>query len=67
MYWRLTRTQFTKTRKGEHNRRNMHSLVDSGVIPGILAYSGDEPIGWCSIAPREDFPTLGRLAYSETC
>jgi len=59
MYWRLTRTQFYE-QQGELNHRNIQALVDSGNIPGILAYSGDEPIGWCSIAPREEFPTLGR-------
>lgn len=59
MYWRLSRTQFDE-QQGELNRLNLKALVDSGNIPGILAYSGDEPIGWCSIAPREEFPTLGR-------
>ena len=59
MYWRLTRTQFNE-QQGELNRRNIQALVDAGIIPGILAYSDDEPVGWCSIAPREEFPTLGR-------
>jgi GNAT superfamily N-acetyltransferase len=59
MYWRLSRARFTE-QQGELNRRNIRAIVDAGIIPGILAYSGDEPIGWCSIAPREEFPTLGR-------
>jgi len=59
MYWRLPRTQY-EDQHGELNRRNIKALVDSGNIPGILAYSGDEPVGWCSIAPREEFPTLAR-------
>jgi GNAT superfamily N-acetyltransferase len=59
MYWRLSRTQYDE-QHGELNRRNIKALVDSGNIPGLLAYSGDEPVGWCSIAPREEFPTLGR-------
>jgi GNAT superfamily N-acetyltransferase len=59
MYWRLSRTQFDE-QKGDLNRRNMKALVDSNNIPGILAYSGDVPVGWCSIAPREEFATLGR-------
>jgi GNAT superfamily N-acetyltransferase len=59
MYWRLTRTQYEE-QHGELNRRNIKALVDSGNIPGILAYSDGEPVGWCSIAPREEFPTLGR-------
>jgi len=59
MYWRLPRSQYEE-QHGELNRRNIKALVDSGNIPGILAYSGDEPVGWCSIAPREEFPTLSR-------
>ena len=59
MYWRLTRAQFTE-QQGELNHHNIKALVDSGDIPGILAYSSDEPVGWCSIAPCEEFPTLGR-------
>ena len=59
MYWRLSRTQFNE-QSGELNHRNIKALVDSNIIPGILAYAGDEPVGWCSIAPREEFPTLAR-------
>ncbi|OGN88999.1 MAG: hypothetical protein A2Y88_09850 [Chloroflexi bacterium RBG_13_48_10] len=59
MYWRLTRTQYTD-QQGDLNRRNMKALVDSGNIPGILAFNEGEPVGWCSVAPREEFPTLAR-------
>jgi GNAT superfamily N-acetyltransferase len=38
----------------------MHALVRSGCIPGLLAYIGGEPVGWCSVAPRESFPALQR-------
>jgi GNAT superfamily N-acetyltransferase len=59
MYWRLSRTQFDE-QQGELNCRNLKALVDAGVIPGLLAYSDGEPVGWCSIAPRDEFPTLAR-------
>ena len=59
MWWRLTRSEFER-RKGEPNRRAMHALVRSGAIPGLLAYNHGEPVGWCSVAPREEFPVLGR-------
>ena len=38
----------------------MCSIVESGKVPGIIAYSNDEPVAWCSVAPREDFPVLDR-------
>jgi GNAT superfamily N-acetyltransferase len=59
MWWRLKRSQFDK-QKGEGNRKAFRKIVMSGEIPGILAYADGEPVGWCSIAPRETFPVLDR-------
>jgi GNAT superfamily N-acetyltransferase len=59
MWWRSTRREFEK-RKGEGNRRAMKAIVDSGKIPGLLAYLETEPVGWCSVAPREEFSSLQR-------
>ena len=59
MWWRLTQKEFD-TRKGERNRRAMKAIVDSGRIPGILAYYEGHAVGWCSVAPREEFPRLER-------
>jgi GNAT superfamily N-acetyltransferase len=38
----------------------MKTLISHGRVPGIMAYSGKTPIGWCSIAPRGDFVFLSR-------
>lgn len=59
MLWRVRRSEFAK-QKGEGNRMALKEIVDSGEIPGILAYVNGEPIGWCAVAPREMFPTLER-------
>jgi GNAT superfamily N-acetyltransferase len=59
MYWRLTRSQW-EAGKGAGNRRTLKKLVDSGATPGLLAYLDGEPVGWCAIAPREQFPVLER-------
>ena len=58
MLWRLPRAAF-EAGKGEKNRRAMQALVESGKIPGLLAYADGKPVGWCSVAPREHFPALG--------
>ena len=42
------------------NRKDFKRLVDSGKVPGILAYSEGQPIGWFAVAPREGFPRLER-------
>ncbi len=54
MYWRLKSSQYEKA-KGAENKRSMKKLIDSGAIPGLIAYDKKEPIGWCSIGPREGF------------
>jgi GNAT superfamily N-acetyltransferase len=59
MYWRLPRSQWSKG-KTAGNRRAFRKLVADGALPGILAYAGDEPAGWCAIAPRRDYPGLDR-------
>jgi GNAT superfamily N-acetyltransferase len=59
MWWRSSRNEFVKG-QGEGNRLAMKSLVDSGIVPGLVAYQDDEPCGWCSVAPREHFSSLER-------
>lgn len=59
MWWRTTRSQFEK-QGNEGNRQAMKALVESGVVPGILAYDEGEPVGWCSVAPREQYGSLNR-------
>ncbi len=59
MWWRLARREF-EAGQGEGNRRAMKAIVDAGVVPGILAYAGRKPVGWCSVAPREQYGTLER-------
>ena len=45
---------------GEVNRKAMKSLVDRGVIPGLIGYRDGSPVGWISIGPREDYAKLKR-------
>lgn len=57
MFWRLQHAPFER-QKGDKNRRAMKKLIASGTVPGILAYHKKEPVGWCSIGPRNDFVRL---------
>jgi len=59
MWWRIKRAEFEK-QQGDGNHETMCSIVDSGKVPGILAYSAGEPVAWCSIAPRGEFSVLDR-------
>ena len=76
MYWRLRNKEF-ENQKGEGNKRAMKKLVSKNEQIGIIMYLDDEPIGWCSVAPREDFIRLAnskilkpideKLVWSITC
>jgi GNAT superfamily N-acetyltransferase len=59
MWWRITRSQFGK-QAGQGNKEDLKAIVDSGEVPGLLAYVDGQPIAWCSVAPRESFPSLER-------
>jgi GNAT superfamily N-acetyltransferase len=76
MWWRLTRSEFER-KKGAGTRRALKKIVESGKVPGVLAYAEGKPVGWCAVAPREAYSTLERSrvlapvddqpAWSVTC
>lgn len=57
MTWRLKQSQYEK-QKGLGNKRSLKKLVSRKMPIGILAFINDQPIGWCSLAPREHFVRL---------
>ena len=62
MWFRLTNTEFERT-AGAGARRRLKRLVDTGRQPGLLAYLDGDPVGWVSVAPREEY---GRVERSPT-
>lgn len=59
MWWRMKRSDFDR-QTGPQKKQALKSIVDSGQVPGLLAYAGGEPIAWCSVGPREVYPVLDR-------
>ncbi|MGH2725252.1 MAG: GNAT family N-acetyltransferase [Actinomycetota bacterium] len=59
MWFRLSGREFEQ-RAGKGNRRALKGLVDEGRTPGLLAYLDGEPVGWVSVAPREEFGRIER-------
>lgn len=57
MSWRLKRSEFQK-QSGDGNKKSMKKLVNTNETIGILAYYDDESIGWCAVAPREQYIRL---------
>jgi GNAT superfamily N-acetyltransferase len=65
MWWRLPHAEFNR-RTNQENRQSMKDIVDSGEVPGLLAYdlsAGGQPVGWCSLAPRQAYPALDRSTH----
>ncbi len=58
-WWRLTRPEFDAGR-GDGNRRRQERYVKAGNVAGLLAYEGDEPVGWVAVEPRDRYPRLAR-------
>src|SRR5262249_37749557 len=46
--------------RAEANRAGLKALVDAGKSPGLIAYHGKVPVGWVSVAPRDEFARLKR-------
>lgn len=63
MYYRRSGAQAPlppgTTRAGA-NRAALRALVDAGGTPGLIGYRGEVPVGWVSIAPRDEFAKLRR-------
>ena len=55
MYWRDR-----SVAHGTPKKRRMAALVRAGREPGLLAYDDGVPVGWVSVAPREEFGALLR-------
>lgn len=57
MAWRWQHKEFVQ-KKGAGAKRAFKKIVESGSPPGILSYSGREPVGWVAIAPRHEIVRL---------
>ena len=60
MRWRMTSTAYQRSTK-EQRITALDDRVREGVPVGVLAYLDGEPVGWCSIAPRETYGALERF------
>ncbi len=58
MVWRRTPAE-AKNCDGPNRKRQMMHRIGDGVPVGLLAYSGEQPTAWVSIAPRDTYRALG--------
>ena len=56
MYWRIGSAY--RNQPAEANKAAFHAVVRQGPPPGLLAFAGDIPVGWCQLSPRDSLPWL---------
>ena len=56
-FWKQSPAEY-RAGKGEANRRLLHRSVKRGEVPGLLAYAGEEPVGWVAVEPRSSYRRL---------
>jgi Acetyltransferase (GNAT) family len=59
MRWRMPSSQYSGSTK-EGRADALEHLVREGTPIGVLAYLDQEPVGWCSVAPRDSYAALER-------
>ncbi len=60
MAYRRTGSTTVPEAVGDTAKEQLCSLVDAGVVPGLVGYADGEPAGWVSLGPREDYLKLQR-------
>lgn len=58
MYWRIGAAIRKQPRA--RNKVAFREVVMRGPPPGLLAFDGDRPVGWCQLTPRDAVPWLDR-------
>jgi hypothetical protein len=59
MRWRMASSAFSRSTK-EERADALERLVQEGTPIGVLAYLDQDPVGWCSVAPRGSYAGLER-------
>jgi GNAT superfamily N-acetyltransferase len=59
MWWRIGHDY--QKRGVAANKASFKRLVRKGPPPGLLAFDGETPVGWCQITPRSELPYLNRV------
>lgn len=60
-WYKLRGAEWNEAGDDELRDRLAAQLAESGPGPGLLAYDGETPVGWCAVEPRTG---LVRLRYS---
>lgn len=57
-FFRLRGQAWRDSSKAANKAALFEQVVCSDVPPGVIAYRGDEPVGWCATGPKLGYPRL---------
>lgn len=68
MFFRVTADEFDEgiKERGKKNRASMERLVKGNETPGLIAYRDQEPVGWVSVAPKNEFGRYVRSSVAKS-
>jgi GNAT superfamily N-acetyltransferase len=59
MFWKLPNKDFRELAY-DGTKVAQKTIVDSGIVPGLLAYADHQAVGWIALEPRSEYPRLAR-------
>jgi len=57
-YFRLRGQQWSAATPSANRRGLRDQVCDGDLPPGVVAYDGERPVGWCAVAPRTSYPRV---------
>ena len=57
-FFKLRGKAWREASKQENKAALCSQVESSSVPPGVIAYRDDEPVGWCAVGPKSDYPRL---------
>ena len=52
-----------RRRPAAANKAAFRAIVEDWGTPGLLAFDGECPVGWCQVTPRDELPALDRVPH----
>ena len=60
-FFKMSSAEWNSVPREERSRMLCEQIAAPTPAPGVLAYLGDEPVGWCAVEPRPNYSRLRRM------
>lgn len=57
-FFRLRGKAWEAARAQDNRKALQEQVCSANVPPGVIAYRDAEPVGWCAVAPKSDYPRV---------